>query len=139
MDLGSGDKFLEKIFNKNKISYYSLDIEDLDFEKDTFNFKDNEFDLVISLAVLEHLKSPDLFLKETKRVLKKSSFLFLSTPNWKYSKNDFYDDVTHVKPYSPVSLKKLLEIKGFRDVKTMPNLRCKSKSWYEGKYRFFER
>ena len=88
--------------------------------------------------MLEYLKSPDLFLKETKRVSKKSSFLFLSTPNWKYSKNNFYDDVTHVKPCSPVSLKQLLEIKGFRDVKTMLNLRCKSKSWYEGKYRFFK-
>jgi 2-polyprenyl-3-methyl-5-hydroxy-6-metoxy-1,4-benzoquinol methylase len=138
LDLGSGDNFLEKIFNENKILYYSLDIEDLDFEKDTFNFKDNEFDLVISLAVLEHLKSPDLFLKEILRVLKKNSFLFLSTPNWKYSKNDFFDDVTHVKPYSPESSKQLLEIKGFKDVKTMPNLRCKSKGWYEGKFRFFK-
>ena len=26
------------------------------------NFNDNSFDLVISLAVLEHLKNPDLFL-----------------------------------------------------------------------------
>mgnify|MGYP001260347948 CR=1 FL=1 len=31
---------------------------------------DNKFDLVISLAVLEHLHNPDIFLSECKRVLK---------------------------------------------------------------------
>ena len=117
--------------------YIILDIEDLDFEKNKFNFEDNKFDLIISLAVLEHLKNPDLFLKESMRVLKEGSLLFLSTPNWKYSKNNFFDDVTHVKPYTPESLKQLLEIKGFKEVKTMPNLRCKSKWWYEGRFKFF--
>ncbi|NMN67100.1 methyltransferase family protein [Candidatus Pelagibacter ubique] len=138
LDLGAGDKFLEKIFDKNGILYHSLDIEDLDFEKDKFNFDDNQFDLIISLAVLEHLKNPDIFLQESMRVLKKDSLLFLSTPNWKYCKNSFFDDVTHVKPYTPESLQQLLEIKGFKEVMTMPNLRCKSKKWYQGKFRFFK-
>ena len=110
----------------------------LDFEKDNFSFDDNEFDLVISLAVLEHLKDPDFFLNESRRVLKNESFLFLSTPNWKYSKNIFFDDVTHKKPYSPESLNEILTIKGFKNIKIMPNLRCKSKWWYEGKFRFFK-
>jgi len=138
LDLGAGDKFLEKIFDENGILYHSLDIEDLDFEEDKFNFDDNQFDLIISLAVLEHLKNPDIFLQESMRVLKKDSLLFLSTPNWKYCKNSFFDDVTHVKPYTPESLQQLLEIKGFKEVMTMPNLRCKSKKWYQGKFRFFK-
>ena len=138
LDLGSGDQFLMNEFKKRGISYFSLDIKDLDFEKDKFSFESNKFDLVISLAVLEHLKNPDLFLEESRRVLKNESYLFLSTPNWKYSKDIFYDDVTHVKPYSPESLNEILCIKNFKDVKTMPNLRCKSKSWYEGRFRFFK-
>ena len=138
LDLGSGDQFLMNEFKKRGISYFSLDIKDLDFEKDKFSFESNKFDLVISLAVLEHLKNPDLFLEESRRVLKNESYLFLSTPNWKYSKDIFYDDVTHVKPYSPESLNEILCIKNFKDVKTMPNLRCKSKKWYEGKFRFFK-
>ena len=111
LDLGSGDQFLRNEFSKREISYFSLDINDLDFENDKFNFKDDKFDLVISLAVLEHLKNPDLFLNESRRVLKNESFLFLSTVNWKYSKNIFYDDVTHVKPYSPESLNEVLSMK----------------------------
>lgn len=51
LDLGSGDQFLKNEFKKKEILYFSLDIKDLDFEKDKFDFKDNKFDLVISLAV----------------------------------------------------------------------------------------
>ena len=138
LDLGSGDNFLENEFIKKGISYCSLDIGDLDFDKDNFNFEDNSFDLVISLAVLEHLKNPDLFLRESMRVLKNGSFLFLSTPNWKYSKDIFFDDITHVKPYSPESLNEILNIIGFKEIKILPNLRCKSKWWYQGKYKFFK-
>ena len=138
LDLGSGDQFLKDEFEKRKISYSSLDIKDLDFEKDKFIFDDNKFDLVISLAVLEHLKDPNIFLNESRRVLKNESQLFLLTPNWKYSKNIFYDDVTHVKPYSPESLNEILSIKNFKNIKIMPNLRCKSRWWYEGSFKFFK-
>tara|TARA_B100000795_G_C22805483_1_gene444558 strand:- start:1052 stop:1708 length:657 start_codon:yes stop_codon:yes gene_type:complete len=138
LDLGSGDQFLRNEFSKREISYFSLDINDLDFEKDKFSFKDNKFDLVISLAVLEHLKNPDLFLNESRRVLKNESYLFLSTPNWKYSMKEFFDDVTHVKPYTPESLNEVLSMKDFKNIKIMPNLRCKSKWWYEGRFRFFK-
>ena len=138
LDLGSGDQFLKDEFVKRGMSYSSLDIKDLDFDKDKFNFDNDSFDLVISLAVLEHLKTPELFLSESRRVLKNNSCLFLSTPNWKYSKDIFFDDVTHVKPYTPKSLNEILSIKNFKDIKIMPNLRCKSKWWYEGKFKFFK-
>ncbi len=138
LDLGSGDKFLEKEFSKRNIIYNALDIEDLNFDKDKFNFDDSTFDLVVSLAVLEHLNNPYLFLNEIKRVLKSKSYIFLSTPNWKYSKNFFFDDVTHVKPYSPESLNEILKITGFSNIQILPNLRCKTKWWYQGKNKFFK-
>lgn len=74
---------------------------------------------------------------KSRRVLKKGSFLFLSTPNWKYSSDIFYDDVTHVKPYTLESLTKILSIKNFKEINIMPNLRCKSKWRYEGRFKFF--
>ena len=42
LDLGSGDQFLKNEFEKREISYSSLDIKDLDFEKDKFTFDDNK-------------------------------------------------------------------------------------------------
>ena len=56
--------------------YNSLDIEDLNFDKDKFNFENNTFDLFVSLAVLEHLNNPYLFLNEIRRVLKMNHAYF---------------------------------------------------------------
>lgn len=138
LDLGSGDQFLKKEFENKGIVYKDYDIYDINFETDKFKDKNNKFDLIVTLAVLEHIENPHLFLSECKRVLKKNSYLYLSTPNWKYSKDIFWDDPTHVKPYTETSLKKILTLKGFRNTKIFPNLRCKSKWWYEGRFKFFK-
>tara|TARA_B100000989_G_C19464826_1_gene437791 strand:+ start:174 stop:830 length:657 start_codon:yes stop_codon:yes gene_type:complete len=138
LDLGSGDKFLKNEFEDRGIVYKDYDINDINFDTDKFNDRDNEFDLIVSLAVLEHLENPKLFLNECKRVLKDSSFLYLSTPNWKYSRDTFWNDPTHVKPYTEISLKNILLSEGFRNVEILPNLRCKSKWWYEGKFKFLK-
>ena len=115
IDLGSGDKFLKNEFMEKGMTYKDYDINDIDFEIDKFNDEDDTFDLVVSLAVLEHIKNPNLFLSECKRVLKKNSHIYLSTPNWKYSKDTFWDDPTHVKPYSEESLKNILTLKLMND------------------------
>ena len=44
-------------------------------------FKDKSFDVIASLQVIEHLKRPESFLKETNFCLKDDGFLLLSTPN----------------------------------------------------------
>lgn len=138
LDLGSGDRFLKNEFEDRGIIYEDYDINNIDFETDKFKNKDNEFDLIVSLAVLEHIENPDLFLSECKRVLKKNSYLYLSTPNWNFSKETFWDDPTHVKPYTEANLKDILLSKGFREIEIFPNLRCKSKWWYEGKFKFLK-
>lgn len=138
LDLGSGDRFLKNEFEDRGIEYKDYDINDINFDTDKFNDRDNEFDLIVSLAVLEHLENPKLFLNECKRVLKDNCFLYLSTPNWKYSRDTFWNDPTHVKPYTEISLKNILLSVGFRNVEILPNLRCKSKWWYEGKFKFLK-
>ena len=105
LDLGSGDRFLKDQLEEKGIVYKDYDINDLDFEVDKFNDEDDKFDLIISLAVIEHIKNPGLFLSECKRVLKNDSCLYLSTPNWKYSRDTFWNDPTHVKPYTETSFK----------------------------------
>lgn len=49
-------------------------------------FKDNSFDHVIALDVIEHIKDDALFLNEILRVLKKRGKLFITTP---CSEDDF--------------------------------------------------
>lgn len=138
LDLGSGDEFLKKPLESENNKYFSLDIEDLNFEKDEFKFENEKFDLIICLAVIEHIQDPSIFMNEIFRVLKKNGYLFMSTPNWKYCKNEFYNDPTHKKPYTPISLKSILDMQGYSITKTFPNLRCKSRWWYSGNLRFFK-
>lgn len=45
-----------------------------------FPFRDEKFDMVLSLETLEHVPKPELFLKEVRRVLKKGGTLVMSTP-----------------------------------------------------------
>ncbi|MCX5751417.1 MAG: class I SAM-dependent methyltransferase [Candidatus Saganbacteria bacterium] len=44
-------------------------------------FMDNTFDVVCSLQVIEHIKDPELFFREAKRVLRKNGLLLIATPN----------------------------------------------------------
>lgn len=46
-----------------------------------FPFREEEFDVIFSGQVLEHLYNPDFFLDECFRVLKKGGKLILTTPN----------------------------------------------------------
>jgi SAM-dependent methyltransferase len=137
LDLGSGDQFLKPSFQKRNFAYSSLDITDCNFESDIFPYSDCTFDCVVSLAVVEHLRDPSNFLGESLRVLKPGGFIWLSTPNWHHCAHKFYDDYTHVKPYTPTSLVKLLSDFGFEQSVAYPNLRCKPAWSYIGPYSFF--
>lgn len=44
-------------------------------------FKDCFFDIVTMFDIIEHIKSPDLLIRNVNTVLKKSGLLLLSTPN----------------------------------------------------------
>lgn len=63
------------------------DVSRFDFERDTFPFADNHFDIVLFTEVLEHLsEDPMHALAEINRVLKPGGKLLLTTPNiasWK--------------------------------------------------------
>jgi SAM-dependent methyltransferase len=62
--------------------------------------------------LLEHLSEPDRAISEMYRILKPGGYACVIVP----SPNDmiaFYNDYTHVRPYTPVSLKQLAEDCGF--------------------------
>lgn len=136
-DIGSGDQFLKPEFEALGMRYNGYDIEDLDIEHDTLPLEDNSQDLIISFALLEHLRHPENMFTESMRCLKKGGSLLINTPNWKYSSDIFFDDYTHVKPYTPQSLRAILLDFGFGDIHDYPNLRCKGDWSYTNKYRYF--
>jgi SAM-dependent methyltransferase len=75
-------------------------------------YPDEYFKGVFCCWLLEHLREPDRAISEMYRILKPGGYACVIVP----SPNDmtaFYDDYTHVRPYTPVSLKQLAEDCGF--------------------------
>ena len=137
IDLGCGDKHLKSAFNEIGVAYTGYDIDVVNLENEMIPLDDNSQDLIISLAVIEHLKDPHNMLNESLRCLKSGGSILISTPNFEYSYKNFYDDYTHIKPYTPKSLSCLLKDIGFSEIYDFPNLRCKSKFSYTNKHRYW--
>ena len=52
------------------------------------------------------------------------------TPDIEACGAKFWNDPTHVHPYTRASFRMLLEMNGFKDVLVTPNYRCKPSSYY---------
>ena len=130
IDLGCGDKGFSEYLESINITSFPYDYPSFDIEKDYLNHLDESINFITMNAVLEHIKYPDNIFKEIKRVLKKKGLLFIRTPNWKIDYKNFYNDPTHVKPYTPVSLKKTFELYDFKVVFIEPGLVEKSWFWW---------
>lgn len=107
LDIGFGGSQLSDLF-RDMYCMYGIDID-----KNLFNnldkshyklgnieekipFKDNLFDCVVMLEVIEHLKKPGVAFKEIKRVLKPGGFLILTTPN---AKSILWRIIESIYPY----------------------------------------
>jgi len=103
-----------------------------DIEKESFPFENQSFDIVLFLAVIEHLhSSPKKVLKEIERVLAPNGILVLETPNHANLRNRLYllfgksvgtelfnwfnrePFFEHVREYTLDEVKKMLAWTGF--------------------------
>ncbi len=87
-----------------------------EIEATTLPFKENTFDVVFSKSVIEHIHNTDVFLSEIYRILKPSGMCILMTPDWKAQFKHFYDDYTHVKPFTQMGLSDVIQAHGFTQV-----------------------
>ena len=131
IDLGSGDKGFSEVCKINNIISYPYDYPEFDIEKDTLFQDDESVDFITMNAVIEHIKNPSNILKEIKRVLKNEGLLFIRTPNWQMDFKNFYNDPTHVKPYSPITMRNTLNLVGFEVLFLEPGLIKKSLFWWK--------
>ena len=71
----------------------------------------NHYDVIICMNVLEHIPYPEhlLVIQEFKRILKPRGYIYIETPNARsiFSPYGFYDEPTHIRPFSETSLKML--------------------------------
>jgi SAM-dependent methyltransferase len=93
-----------------------LNISVCDLESDSLPYPDDHFDVIYSKSFLEHIRDPSKFLKEAYRVLKPGGLLLSMVPDWESQHQKFYDDYTHVSPFTIVSLKNIQLVIGFENV-----------------------
>ncbi len=92
-------------------AFYSY--TEVDLDKGILPFPDFYFDAVVLTHVIEHLSSPLLLGKDINRVMKHGGEMFVEAPNWnsalapsfsfhreRHNRFNFYDDPTHLKPWS---------------------------------------
>lgn len=103
-----------ELLKKNKKKGVSL------IQADALNipFKDDSFEAVTAVAVIEHVPYPNKLLKEVSRVLKKDGIFILTSPDpfWDSIADRFIyksDVGGHVKTFNLKRLKKYLRKNGF--------------------------
>jgi ubiquinone/menaquinone biosynthesis C-methylase UbiE len=115
----------------NKIIDDPIEFRQCDLNVSKIPYQDNSFDYVNCAHVLEHLLNPIGVLDEIQRVLKPGGILYLEAPDVRWASlprlpffnsddgtYNFWDDPTHIRPYSRPALKKALEMAGFQPLKT---------------------
>ena len=79
-------------------------------------FEDNFFDVVYSKSLMEHLRHPDSYLKEVFRILKPGGTVLCLIPDWEANYKTYFDDFTHIMPFTRVSLNDILMMTDFVEV-----------------------
>jgi len=77
--MNEGYKNLTLIDIDNYTEGLGVDLKDLSFEK--LDYADNKFDLVLAIAIIEHLENPFLLYREVHRVLKPGGKFIIAIPN----------------------------------------------------------
>lgn len=130
LDSGSGRADFAKAFAKAGLNTWAIDgsryekeykdgvhyIGDFDLETGTLPFKDDYFDVVFSKSVLEHIHRPEKYLSEIRRVLKPGGLFIVMVPDWYTQMYIYYDDFSHVQPYTRKGMEDVLKVFGFENV-----------------------
>lgn len=82
-------------------------------ESDNLPLEEESVDVIMMNHVIEHLANPLFFLQQAKRVLRPSGCLYIRTPNIRRVGTAFWEDYTHVRPYTPLSLRAMVETHDF--------------------------
>ncbi len=129
LDVGSGKGNHLVAFARRGLTAYGLDkikehhealaqfdVRGCDLEHEAFPFATDSLDIVFSKSVIEHVANADNFLAETRRVLKPGGLAILMCPDWATQAHMYWDDYTHVKPWTRKGLQNALKIHGFQRI-----------------------
>jgi len=76
--------------------------------------QNNSVDIIIMNHVLEHIPDMNSTLNELKRILKKGGIAVIRVPDIQKVKFQFFDDYTHIKPFTKKSIQQLFRAYDFK-------------------------
>ncbi len=76
-------------------------------------FKDQQFECITILDVLEHAEDPEAVLRELSRILKNQGIMIVTVPAFKFLWSHHDEALSHLRRYQKEELKELLENHGF--------------------------
>ncbi len=102
----------------------NLNVKKIDVSRELDQLSDNKYEGVYAKQIIEHLDRPLYFLKNINRILKHNGKAVILTPNCPYALSRFFwDDYTHVRPLTKVSLRRLALDAGFSKIKIYTDFR----------------
>ncbi len=99
------------------ISAYCKEARVLDLNTEALPFEDHFFDVVFTKSVLEHMENTEHYITEMYRVLNRGGILIMLVPDWETQYLIFYQDPTHIHPYTKKSVERLLCMSDFKEVR----------------------
>jgi SAM-dependent methyltransferase len=84
-----------------------------DYEKQPLPFADSSFEVLFNKSVFEHVFDVGKVLRECARVLVRGGRMISMVPDWTAQWSHFYDDWTHVRPFTLAGLKECIQCHGF--------------------------
>jgi len=84
-----------------------------DYEQDGLPFEDGAFSVLFSKSVFEHIVDIGRLLSECHRVLAPGGRMIALVPDWNAQWRHFYDDWTHVRPFTLNGLRECVACHGF--------------------------
>ena len=94
-----------------------INVEILNILESQLELEGGSMDVVFSKSVIEHLREPEKLLEEASRVLRKNGKIVVMCPSWVHMGwGPFYQDHTHVSPFTKPSLRDILKLTGFKNI-----------------------
>ena len=107
--IDKGETFRVELENRG-IKFVCKDVDTANLK---LPYEEGSFDIVLLNHIIEHIYNNESFMGEMGRILVRNGILYVRCPNVLRTKMEFYNDYTHIRPYTPASIEQIASAYGF--------------------------